>query len=349
MHELDIGGMRVGPAAECFVAAEIGINHNGDLTLAHRLIDAAAESGVDGVKFQNFHTEDFISDRSLTYEYESGGRRVVESQFDMFKRYELPEEAFRELQDHCRDAGVVFFSTPTGFSSLAALVRLGVPLLKNGSDYLAHLPLIRAMAESGIPTVLSTGMATIDEIAAAVGTFRSGGGTELVLLHCTSSYPAPIEDVNLRAIPALADRFDCLVGFSDHTEGILAAVGAVALGACFIEKHFTLDRKLPGPDHHFSSDPIELAALVAAVRSTRSARGEGHIGPAPSELLGRRDFRVSCVAARSLPAGHALAPQDIIIRRPGTGIPPGEIDKLLGRALTRAVSEGTPLSTDTVA
>jgi N-acetylneuraminate synthase/N,N'-diacetyllegionaminate synthase len=338
---LDVAGHPIGPGSPCFVAAEVGLNHNGDLDLAHRLIDAAAEAGADGVKFQSYRTGDFLSDRTLTYEYESEGRVVRESQFDMFARAELTVEALVELRVHCDERGVVFFATPTSAEGVDDLVRSGAPLLKNGSDFLAHLPLIRAMARAGLPTVLSTGMATLAEVDDAVRTYRHAGGRDLILLHCTSSYPTPPEEVNLRALRTLATAFDCPVGLSDHTDGVVAAIGAVALGACFLEKHFTLDRTLPGPDHRFSSDPHELRALVDAVRAVEAALGSGDVRPTSSEAAGRRDFRLSCVSARDLAPDIALRADDIAFRRPGTGLPPSAVDWLLGRRLSRPLAAGT--------
>ena len=261
MRVVRVGERLVGEGQPCFLAAEVGINHNGDMDLAHRSIDAAAEAGADAVKFQNYHTEDFVSDRSLTYEYVSQGKTVVESQYDMFKRCELAAAQLRELREHCDRRGVVFFSTPTSEKGIQELLELGVPLLKNGSDYLVNLSLIRAMARTALPTVISTGMATLDDVKDAVEAFRGAGGKDLVLLHCTSSYPTPPGDVHLRKISALSAAFDCAVGFSDHTNGTVAAIGSVALGACMIEKHFTLDKNLPGPDHRFSADPGELRML----------------------------------------------------------------------------------------
>lgn len=340
MKTVNIGKRQIGEGQPCFIAAEIGINHNGDPNLAHRSIDAAADAGADAVKFQNYRTEDFLADRTLTYQYVSGGRSVTESQFDMFKRCELAPEYLRELRDHCEGRGVVFFSTPTSAEGVEELVRLGVPLLKNGSDYLVHLPLIQTMAQTGLPTVLSTGMATQAEIADAVNAFRQAGGMDFILLHCTSSYPVPAADVHLRRIPALAAVFDCLVGFSDHTEGNVAAIGAIALGACFIEKHFTLDKNLPGPDHRFSADPGEFRSLTEAIRTMEKNLGSGEFQPASSEELGRRDFRLSCVAARELPEGHSLTPSDIAFRRPGSGFLPKEAGKLLQCILSRNIRAG---------
>jgi len=343
MQPIQIAKRLVGEGQPCFIAAEIGINHNGDLTLAHRLIDAAAEAGADGVKFQNYRTEDFISDRSLTYAYASQEEIIVESQYDMFKRRELPPEALFELRGHCDHRELLFFSTPTSEIGVKDLIRAGALLLKNGSDYLVHLPLIRAMARAGLPTVLSTGMATLAEIDEAVRAFREAGGKDLILLHCTSSYPAPTTDLHLRKIPALAAAFGYPVGLSDHSRGIVAAVGAVVLGACFIEKHFTLDKNLPGPDHHFSADPTELRALIEAVRTLEEGLGESVIGPTPSEKLGRRDFRLSCVAARDLRIGLCLSEADITFRRPGSGLPPQAMGWIVGRHLGRDVPAGKVL------
>jgi N,N'-diacetyllegionaminate synthase len=341
MKTVDLGGRLIGRGQPCFIAAEVGINHNGDVGLAHRLIDAAADAGADAVKFQSYRTEDFLSDETLSYEYESEGRKRTESQFAMFKRNELTSDQLAELQSHCEDRGVVFFSTPTSVEGVAELARTGSRLLKNGSDFLVHLPVIRAMAETGLPTVLSTGMATLGEIDDAVRAFRDAGGTDLVLLHCTSSYPAPAEDVHLRKIPTLASAFGCPVGFSDHTDGVSAAVASIPLGSCFLEKHFTLDRSLPGPDHRFSADPAELLALVSAVRAAESMLGDSAVGPSESEAEGRLNFRLSCVAARDLRAGQQLTEGDVAFRRPGTGLAPKANAWLIGRALRIDVPAGT--------
>ena len=337
---LRVGTREIGRGAPSFLVAEVGINHNGDLDLARKMIDAAARAGADSVKFQNYRTEDFISDHALTHAYVSQGRPVVESQYDLFKRCELPRAALRALKEHCDERGVLFHSTPTSDEGIRDLIDVGVLVLKNGSDYLTHLPLIRAMGQTGLPTVLSTGMATPDEIDAASRAFRDTGNDGLVLLHCTSSYPTPASETNLRRIPALAAAYRCLVGFSDHTEGIEAAGGAVALGACWIEKHFTLDKNLPGPDHRFSADPAEFEALVKAVRRMEQSLGDPRLGPTPSEAQGRLAYRVSCVAARPLPAGHVLTDEDVVFRRPGTGVPPAQSHLLSGRALRRSVDAG---------
>jgi N-acetylneuraminate synthase/N,N'-diacetyllegionaminate synthase len=337
-------GMRsIGADSPCFVAAEIGINHNGDIELAQRMIEAAARCGADGVKFQNYRTEDFVGDRALSYSYSSQGRAVSESQFALFKRCELPLGSLRRLADTARDCGVEFFSTPTGTEGIAELLDARAALVKNGSDFLTHLDLVRAWARCGLPTVLSTGMATEAEIDDAVAAFRTAGGTQLVLLHCTSAYPTAPRDVHLHKLPALAARYGCPVGLSDHTQGINAALGALALGAVFIEKHFTTDRNLPGPDQAMSCDPTELRELVSAVRELHSMLGSHRIGPTAAEAVSRESFRLSCVARADLDAGSILERSSVAFRRPGTGMPPKAIDWIAGKALARAVSRGSLL------
>ncbi len=330
----------IGRGHPCFIAAEVGINHNGDISLAHRCIDAAAECGADAVKFQNYRTEDFVVDRSLAYSYLSQGVMVTEPQFDLFKRCELKNGQLAELKAHCDEVGLTFFSTPTGLSGIHELVSMGCALIKNGSDLLTNLDLVRALAETRIPTVLSTGMATVAEIDDAVRAFRMAGGRDPILLHCTSSYPTPQEDVNLRRIPVLSEVFGCPAGFSDHSEGMAAAIGAVALGACFVEKHFTLDRNLPGPDHRFSSDPVEFQALVRGIRQVEAGLGTAKLGPTPSEDQGRLEFRLSCSAVVDLRSGTRISSENVAFLRPGRGIPPNQVAGLIGLRLRRDVLAG---------
>jgi len=325
---------------QTLLIAEVGINHNGDLNLARQSIESAARVGANAVKFQNYRTEDFISDRTLKYEYISNENTIVESQFDMFKRCELSPASLPVLKEICDQNSVLFLSTPMGKDGLDDLVRLGVPMLKNGSDCLQHIPLIQAMAKTGLPTLISTGMATFEDITEAVNAYREAGGKDLVLMHCTSAYPTPPKEVNLNKIPALAEAFGCPVGFSDHSAGIIAALGAVAVGARIIEKHFTLDRKLPGPDHRFSSDPEEWRQLVDAVHELEVCLGSDRIVPTESENHGRNEFRLSCVAAKPLPGGHCLTEADVAFRRPGNGLPPKEVVKLVGRKLLAPVESG---------
>lgn len=325
---------------QVFIVAEVGVNHNGDMDLARDSIIAAAEAGADSVKFQNYKTEDFITDRHLTIEYRSQGQIIRESQYEMFKRFELTTDQLRFLKEVCDSNGVVFHSTPTSEEGIKDLQHIGCNILKNGSDYLTNLRLIRAMGETGLKTILSTGMATLAEIDNAVSAFRETGNYNLILLHCTSSYPTPSKDVNLSRIATLRDTFDVEVGFSDHTNGTTAAVGATLLGAKWIEKHFTLSKGYAGPDHWFSMDPGELRELVVSIRDAESMIGSSRIGPTPSEARGRKDFRLSCVASRDIAKGESIKARDITFHRPGDGISPIFEDILIGLKLTCEVKKG---------
>lgn len=345
MNDLELkstknGGRLVGPTQRTCIVAEIGINHNGDMELARESILAAAESGADSVKFQNYKTEDFITDRDLIFEYRSQGKYTQEPQYDMFKRCELNLDQLAYLKEQCDSAGVLFHSTPTSIEGIHDLQEIGCNILKNGSDYLTNLRLIRAMGETGLMTMLSTGMATLSEIDEAVRIFRETGNENLMLLHCTSAYPTPPEDVNLSRLRVLRDAFGVEVGFSDHTNGTSAAVGATMLGARWIEKHFTLSKDLAGPDHWFSMDPPELRVLVDSVREAEKMMGSSAIAPTPSEVLGRRAFRLSCVAVRDLEPGVRLQSADITFQRPGDGISPIHDKLLTGLRLTRAIKKG---------
>ncbi|MCP5370558.1 MAG: N-acetylneuraminate synthase family protein [Hyphomicrobiales bacterium] len=337
---IHIGGRPVGPGQAPFVIAEVGINHNGDLALALDTIDAIAAAGAHCAKFQNYRTEDFILDRSLTYEYLSRGETVRESQYDMFKRCELDGDGLARLKERCDARGIAFMSTPTGTAGIDDLVRLGAPALKNGSDFLTHLELIAAMARTGLPTILSTGMATGEEIDDAVAAYRAAGGRDLVLLHCVSLYPTPLHLANVRRVATLAETYGCLAGFSDHTDGTAAAIAAACAGAAVIEKHVTLDKNLPGPDHRFSADADELGTLVRHLAEVHAAMGRADLEPTAEESGMRADCRLSCVAVRDLDSGHPLARADIGFYRPGTGLPPKRVGDLVGRCLDRGVAPG---------
>ena len=334
------------PPKKVFIVAEVGINHNGDMALARESIIAAAEAGADSVKFQNYRTEDFITDRGLIFEYRSQGHTIKEPQFDMFKRCELTRDQLGFLVDECSSAGILFHSTPTSVEGIRDLQNVGCSILKNGSDFLTNLRLIRAMGETGLKTILSTGMATLAEIDNAVRAFRKTGNENLTLLHCTSSYPTPPAEVNLARIAVLRDAFNVDVGFSDHSDGIIAAVGATVLGATWIEKHFTLKKDLPGPDHWFSMDPDELGKLVLAIRAAESMLGSSRIGPTKSESVGRRDFHLSCVASREIPKGKCIEAIDITFHRPGDGISPALEDILIGLKVRRAIKKGHKFNMD---
>ncbi len=343
---INIGGYEIIPTGACFIAAEIGINHNGDMGLAKKAIDAAKEAGATSVKFQNYKTEDFVQNKELVYTYKNAGKSITESQWEMFKRCELSIEQLIELKKYSDRLGILFFTTPTSKKGISDLQKIGAPLIKNGSDFLTNLELISEMAKTGLPTVLSTGMATEDEIEDAVNIFKKAGGRELVLLHCTSSYPTPVEEVHLNKIITLAETFDCLSGFSDHSEGTTAAIGARIMGACFIEKHFTLDKTLPGPDHYFSADPKEFKKMIDNVRYVEVAMGDRELGPSLSEQESRLQFRLSCIAAKDLPAGTKLKKEHIRFGRPGTGILPKNVELLINRVLKKNLTQNKPFNLD---
>ncbi len=340
---ISIGSKKIGSGYPAYIVAEIGINHNGDMELAKKTILAAKNAGADAVKFQNYQTEDFVPTKSLEYEYFSQGKVVRESQYDMFKRYELCDEQVIDIKEFCDKNDIDFHSTPTNSQGVDLLKRIGVSVLKNGSDYLTNLGLIEYMGKSRLPTVLSTGMALAGEIDDAVRTFSQTGNNQLILLHCTSRYPTPAEEVNLKKINTLREAFEYAVGFSDHSEGPWAAIGAITYGACWIEKHFTLDKNLPGPDHGFSSDQQDFKSYVEGIRYIEKAMGVSCLGPTIEEEKSRGSFRLSCAAARDLSKGEIVDERDVIFIRPGTGIPPKYKHYIVGKALKTKVEKGTLL------
>jgi N-acetylneuraminate synthase/N,N'-diacetyllegionaminate synthase len=341
---IKVGNREVGPGNPAYIVAEIGINHNGDMSLAEKTILAAHAAGADAVKFQSYRTEDFISNRELMIEYLSQGVTITEPQYDLFKRCELDASNLKRLKLFCDQVGIDAHTTPTSWTGIDDVLAAGIEVIKNGSDFLGHTPLIREMASTGLPVVLSTGMADQGEIQEAVNAYNDKGSKQLVLLHCTSSYPAPANSIHLRKMSKLQERFDCLVGFSDHSEGFTAAVAAVALGACWIEKHFTMDRTLPGPDHWFSSDESEFRKLVQEIRYLELALGTDELGFAAIETQSRMDFKLSCVAVRNLGKGHVLTWNDIAYRRPGTGIKPANVSSIVGRILVKNILFGVPFT-----
>jgi len=345
---VDIGGGRVGPGHPVLVVAEATINHNGNLDLARQMIEAAARAGADAVKFQAYHTEEFLSSRDLSYTYVSQGREVTESQYDMFKRCELERRDFEAIRDECRRQGVLFVCTATDVEAARMLVDIGIAAIKVGSDDLVHHPMLRSMARLGKPLILSTGMADMAEVRRAVDAVEEAGAEEVILLHCTSLYPTPEERANVLCVRTLQQEFGCPVGFSDHTLGLSAAAGAVALGACVVERHFTLDRNMAGPDHAVSVDPPALAALVRAIRTTEQNLGSPEIAPTPEEMTMRAIMRRSIVARAALPGGTVLGREHLAYKRPGTGIAPMDEPLVLGRRTKRELKEGELITLEVV-
>ena len=325
----------------CLVIAEAGVNHNGSLARAHQLVEVAAAAGADVVKFQTFRAEQLASAQAPKAAYQVA-QTGVGDQLAMLRQLELPIEAFAELAEHCRALGIGFLSTPFDLASAEALIALGMDQIKVPSGELTNAPLLRGLAATGLPMLVSTGMATLEEVAQAVGWIEAATG-RLTLLHCTSNYPAPLASLNLRAMQTLAERFGLPVGYSDHSHGIGVAPLAVALGARVIEKHFTLDRTLPGPDHKASLEPAELADMVQAIRQAEIALGSPIKQPAAAELEVRIAARRSVTLARDCPADVPLAADDLCLMRPGDGIAPVELPEVLGRRLKQAGVAGTTL------
>ncbi|SIN78558.1 N-acetylneuraminate synthase [Sulfurivirga caldicuralii] len=327
-----------------FIIAEAGVNHNGDITLAHRLIDVAAQSGADAVKFQTFIPEKLVASATPQAAYQARNTGQQQSQLEMLRQLALPLEAFAELKAHCDEAGIEFMSTPFEEDSLEYLLSIGMRRIKVPSGELLSTPFLRAIGQAGLPTILSTGMATLEEVRHAVETLLQAGlpKADLTILHCTSAYPTPPEAVNLRAMRTLADTFHVPVGLSDHTEGLNAAVAATALGASVLEKHFTLDKSLPGPDHRASLTPGELRALVDAVRETQCMLGSGEKMAMEAEANTRSVARRRIVAARPIRAGEAFTPEKVTLKRAPSGWFGDRWDDVIGQVAPRdyATDEG---------
>lgn len=320
------------------IIAEAGVNHNGNLELARRLIDVAADAGADLVKFQTFSADRLVTIDAAKADYQVDATVSDESQHSMLRRLELTAEMHEALISHCKLRDINFFSTGFDIESINLLVKLGIDRFKIPSGEITNLPYLRHVGRYGKPVILSTGMANLGEIEAALDVLeRAGTPRERVtVLHCNTEYPTPMRDVNLRAMLAIGAAFGVAVGYSDHTAGIEVPIAAVALGATVIEKHFTLDRNLPGPDHKASLDPQELRAMVRAIRNIELALGDGVKRPSPSELKNRPVSRKSLVAVRPIQAGEVFSELNIAAKRPGTGVSPMHWDEVLGMRALRA-------------
>lgn len=319
------------------IIAEAGVNHNGSLELAKKLVASAAAAGADLVKFQSFIAEKIISQDAPKAAYQKNTTGTNESQYEMVRKLELSRIDHEALIEECRHHGIGFFSTAFDTESFDMLVELGIEKIKIPSGELTNLPLLRYVTRLGRPVILSTGMANLGDIEAALEVIEQSGTPRhlVTVLHCTTEYPTPMEDVNLRAMANLKTTFDVEVGYSDHTPGIEVSIAAVALGATVIEKHFTLDRNLPGPDHQASLEPHELKAMVSAIRNIERALGDGIKRPSASELKNKPIARKSLVAGRPIRAGEAFSADNLCAKRPGTGISPMRWDEVIGRQAPR--------------
>ena len=330
---IQIGARVIGPDRPCFVIAEAGVNHDGGLEKAVRLVEVAVEAGADAVKFQTFKAERLVTASAAKADYQVRATGSSEPQAQMLRRLELADDDHRELMRQCDRHGILFLSTPFDDGSVDLLADLGVEAFKIASGDVTNFPLLIHIASKGKPVILSTGMSSLGEVEAAVRTLEQAGTRELALLHCVSNYPAEPGDANLRAMETMARAFRVPVGYSDHTLGIEVTLAAVALGACVVEKHFTLDRTLPGPDHHMSLEPDELATLVHGIRTVEAALGDGRKVAAASEARTAAVARRSLVARCDIPKGTVLTEDQVVIQRPASGLPPSMLSQLCSRRL----------------
>ena len=324
-------------ANRTLIIAEAGVNHNGDLLLAKQLIDVAAEAGADYVKFQTFSADRIVSQSASKAEYQQQVTDASETQYEMLKRLELSYEMHLKLIKHCEGQSIKFLSTGFDIESVDLLIELGIDLIKIPSGEITNLPYLRYIGSLGLPVILSTGMSTMDEIGNALTVLEGSGlsRSQVTVLHCTTEYPTPMVEVNLRALNSINKTFGVIVGYSDHTVGIEVSIAAVALGASVIEKHFTLDRSLPGPDHKASLEPNELIAMVKAIRNIEDSLGSGINEPALSEIKNLRIARKSIMAKQQIAKGEILSTTNLIVKRPGDGISPMHWDLLVGQIASR--------------
>ncbi len=347
MRTLRLGEREVGPDRPCLVIAEAGVNHNGSLDMALQLVDAAAGAGADVVKFQTFKAERVVTRRAAKADYQKTAGGDSQTMFEMLKRLELSDDDFRAIAAHARHRGIVFMSKGHR-EDIDFLVELGVPALKIDSAAVVYYSLLRKAAGTGLPVILSTGGSKLGEVEKALDILAEHGNPPVALLHCTTAYPAPPDQVNLRAMLTLKAAFGLPTGFSDHTEGIEIPIAAAALGACIVEKHFTLDRSLPGPDHKASLEPAELRRMVDGIRKVEQALGEPRKRPTELERRNMQLMRRSLVAERDIAAGERLQADMIAFKRPGFGLGEDFLDLVVGRVAAKAIAAGDPITWDRI-
>jgi len=319
------------------IIAEAGVNHNGSMESAKKLVDVAADAGADYVKFQTFKADTLVTQSAEKAEYQKILTDKSESQFEMIKKLELDKSAHDELIKHCEEKGIRFLSTAFDHDSIELLADLNIPLYKIPSGEITNLPYLRHIGRMGKPIILSTGMSTLEEVQKALNVLLESGAEKekITILHCNTEYPTPMEDVNLKAMLTIREELGVNIGYSDHTLGIEIPIAAVAMGATVIEKHFTLDRSLPGPDHAASLEPDELKSMVNAIRNIEKAMGNGIKKPSPSETKNIPIARKSIVAKTSIKKGEKYSEDNLTVKRPGTGLSPMEWDKIINTVSTK--------------
>lgn len=348
LQKITIENKTISSTSPVFMIAEAGVNHNGDLGMARKLIEEAAACGADCIKFQTFSAERMVTKNAPKANYQLGTTDKTESQLDMLKKIELSPEHHMELKKFAEESNMIFMSTPFNFEDIDLLESIGVSAYKIGSGQIVELPFLRRIAGTGKPVFLSTGMANLDEIDEALKTIREAGNEKIILLQCTTNYPSRIEDANLRVIPAFQSAFNTLTGYSDHTIGEVAAISSVALGACVIEKHFTLDKNLPGPDHSSSITPDELKHLIEKIRHVESALGIAQKSPTEIEKENAVGVRRSIVASRNIKNGETINEGNITFKRPATGLSPRLYDSIIGKKAARDILSDEILQMDMI-
>jgi N,N'-diacetyllegionaminate synthase len=340
-----INGYKVHPTSKPYCIAEVGINHNGSLKQAIKMIDVAKNSGADAVKFQTFKADEFCGDPNQTFTYQSQGKTVTEPMINMFKRNEMSMSDWFSIKAYCDKIDITFLSTPQNLSDLKLLSKVGISAIKVGSDDLSNTPLLKSFSKFGLPMILSCGMGDLADVHKALDSISWFKKTKVMMMLCTSQYPTPPEDVNLTKIKTLQNAFPgLLVGFSDHTQGSLAASLAVAQGACILEKHFTMDNKLPGPDHWFSDNPAQLKSWVENIKTSHIMLGNPHLIPTKKELKMRTLARRSIVAIATIQLGEQFTSKNIAVRRPGTGLPSEFFSDIIGVRANRKILIGSPIT-----
>lgn len=338
MKTIKISNKLVGENQPTFIIAEAGVNHNGKLEQAKRLVDVAVEAGADAVKFQTFKSEGVVTAglNSADYAKKNIGKDV--GQLEMIKSLELNYKDFVSLKNYCDKKEIIFLSTPHSFDAIDFLEDL-VPAYKFGSGDITNIPALRHAAKKGKPIILGTGMSTLDEVGYAINAIKSEGNEQIIALHCTTNYPCPLEDVNLSAMITIQRELDCLVGYSDHTLGLSVPIIATAMGAAVIEKHFTIDKSLPGPDHKASLEPDELKSMIKEIRKTEKVLGSFDKKPTKSEKKIMNLVRKSIVSKKDIEKGTIVSEDMIVIKRPGTGLNPSDLDKIIGKKSRRYIAK----------
>ncbi|MEL6675931.1 MAG: N-acetylneuraminate synthase [Bacteroidota bacterium] len=346
---IPIGDKLVGPDYPTYVIAEAGVNHNGDLNMALDLVRAAKKTGADCVKFQTFKASAVVTTHAPKANYQLQVTSPEESQLDMLKKLEMGRESYQAIMACCREEGIQFLSTPYNYDDADFLQNLGVEAFKIASGQLVEHPFLEYVANFGKPMIVSTGMATLSEVFEAIEVIRATGNEQIVLLQCTTNYPSRLEDANIRAMVSMGDAMDIMVGYSDHVENNYACYAAVSLGAHLIEKHFTLDRELPGPDHSSSLEPAGFTELVQGIRNIEAALGSPIKKPTAAEIANTQGMRRSIVALKDLSEGTVLAADMLGFKRPATGMSPKMLTEVVGKTLAKGVSKDEPLDYDSIA